>query len=61
MYNFDVKKLYFDVIYIIELLDGFVSKSMLNRRKYIYFLDIIKECYEDKNKIKCVKNLEILK
>ncbi|AQS11357.1 hypothetical protein CLOBY_35130 [Clostridium saccharobutylicum] len=61
MYNFDVKRLYSDVIYIIESLDGLVSKSTLNRRKYIHFLDTIKECYEDKNKIKCAKNAEILK
>lgn len=61
MYNFDVKKLYADVVYIIESLDGIVSKSTLNRRKYIHFLDAIKECYDDKSKIKSAKNTEILK
>lgn len=60
MYNFDVKLLYADLVYVIDSLDGIVSKNTLNRRKYIHYLYTVKECFDNKDKIKSKKNLEIL-
>lgn len=59
--NFDIKRLYSDIVFAMESLDGFVSEDTLNRRKYIHYLNIVKECAEDRDKMKSKENAEILK
>ncbi|PRR82619.1 hypothetical protein [Clostridium vincentii] len=60
MNDFNTKKLYSDIIFAMESLNGFVSKETLNRRKYIRYLNIVKECSENKDKINFKNNKEIL-
>ena len=59
--NLNVKKLYSDIIFAMESLDGYVSDETLDRRKYIHYLSIVKECCEDDNKIKSKEDTEILR
>ena len=61
MDNFDVKKLYSDIVFAMESLDGLVSEDSLDRRKYIHYLNIVKECCENKDKIKSKENTEVLR
>ena len=58
MDNLNVKKLY---SYIIFAIDGFASEDTLDRRKYIHYMNIVKECSEDCSKLKLKDNVEILK
>lgn len=60
MDNLSVKKLYSDIVFALESLNGFVSDDTLDRRKYIHYLSIVKECSEDSNKMKSKENMEIL-
>lgn len=61
MDNFDVKRLYSDIVFAIESLDGLVNEETLNRRKYVHYRNIVKECSDDRDKIKSKENTEILK
>lgn len=61
MHNLDVKKLYADIVYVMESLNGLISEKTLKKRKYIHYLNTVKECCDDKNKINFEENAEILR
>ena len=60
MDSYNTEKLYSDIVFTIESLNGFVTQDTLNRRKYIHYLDVVKECCEHKDKIKSKENTGIL-
>ncbi len=61
MGSLNLKKLYSDIVFEMESLNGFVSEDTLSRRKYIHYLNIVRECSDDKDKIKSEENIEILR
>ena len=56
-----VKKLYADKVFAMDPLDGFVSMDTLNRRKYIQYVNIVKECSENRNKLNLKQNEEMFR
>jgi len=61
MENYDVIKLYSDIVFELESLKCFVKADTLDRRKYIHFLNIVQECAQDPGKIKFQRNADILR